>query len=83
MLRPNEGLLHIFPYGNASTDDQFLLKTYLAATASTYWLQVTYADGTQVDMGPLSVGIVPVPSLHSLLHLTQSPIALYNLDSLA
>ncbi len=35
MLRPYEGLLHICPYGNASTDDQFFLKTYLAASAQT------------------------------------------------
>jgi len=30
MLRPYEGLLHICPYGNPSTDDQFLLATHLA-----------------------------------------------------
>jgi len=29
MLRPYEGLLHICPYRNPSTDDPFLLATYL------------------------------------------------------
>ncbi len=54
MLRPNEGLLHICPYGNASTDDQFLLKTYLDNMAMIHKLnpesiQVRRATASDLD----------------------------------